>query len=109
MIYKNSPYKSTIFAYLTESYNEFLEILYEECNYPNERLYSGTLGDFFLTCSETESRNFTYGRLLIQTKKEANLFLKQNTVEGFNNLLNLTKFIKIKKYPILYEIAKKVL
>lgn len=109
MIYKNSPYKSTIFAYLTESYNEFLEILYEECNYPNEKLYSGTLGDFFLTCSETESRNFTYGRLLIQTKKEANLFLKQNTVEGYNNLLNLTKFIKIKKYPILYEIAKKVL
>ena len=55
------------------------------------------------------SRNFSYGRLVIKTKKEADLFLKQNTVEGYIGLKNISPLIKKKeKFPLLYNIYKQV-
>ena len=108
--YAKSPFSSTIFSYLTECYKEYLQILYLVLDYPNENVYAGTLGDFFLTGSTMSSRNFSYGRLLIKTKKEANLFLKQNTVEGYIGLKNIQFILRKKeKFPFLYEIYKNAL
>ena len=105
MAYAKSPFSSTIFSYLTECYKEYLQILYLVLDYPNENIYAGTLGDFFLTGSTMSSRNFSYGRLVIKTKKEADLFLKQNTVEGYIGLKNISFLIKKKeKFPLLYNI-----
>lgn len=107
MVYAKSPYESTVFSYLTEAYREYLQILYQELDYPSENIYAGTLGDFFLTGSNISSRNFTYGRIYLQTKKEAKLFLEQNTVEGVTNLKALAKILKKKdKFPLFYEIWK---
>ena len=109
MVYAKSPYESTLFAYLTESYKEYLQILYYQLDYPSDQLYAGTIGDFFLTGTNTNSRNFCYGRLLVQTKKEAQLFLEQNTVEGYTALKNVVKLLKKKeKFPLLYEIYKHI-
>ena len=107
MAYAKSPFSSTIFSYLTECYKEYIQILYYVLDYPSENIYAGTLGDFFLTGSSMSSRNFSYGRLLIKTKKEASIFLKQNTVEGYIGLKSINSLIKKKeKFPLLYSIYK---
>ena len=109
MAYARSPFPSTIFSYLTECYKEYLQILYSVLDYPNENIYTGTLGDFFLTGSTMSSRNFSYGRLLIKTKKEADLFLKQNTVEGYIGLKNIHLILRKKeKFPFLNEIYRTI-
>ena len=55
------------------------------------------------------SRNFSYGRLLIKTKKEAELFLKQNTVEGYIGLKNIHLILRKKeKFPFLNEIYRTI-
>ena len=105
MAYAKSPFRSTVFSYLTEAYKEYNQILYEIFDYSNETVYAGTLGDFFLTGSSFTSRNFSYGRLLVKTKKEASLFSKCYTVEGKNNLEILPMIIKkMRRFPLLYQI-----
>ena len=109
MAYARSPFPSTIFSYLTECYKEYLQILYTVLDYPSENIYAGTLGDFFLTGSTMSSRNFSYGRLLIKTKKEADLYLKQNTVEGYIGLKNIHLILRKKeKFPFLNEIYRTI-
>lgn len=105
MAYAKSPYRSTVFFYLTEAYKEYNQILYETLNYSGEVIYTGTLGDFFLTGSSFTSRNFSYGRLLVKTKKEAKLFSHCYTVEGKNNLEILPMMVKkMNRFPLLYQI-----
>ncbi len=110
MAYAKSPFSSTIFSYLTECYKEYLQILYTVLDYPTDNIYAGTLGDFFLTGSTMSSRNFSYGKLLIESKKEANSFLKQNTVEGYISLKNIQFILRKKEnFPFLYEIYKSII
>lgn len=105
MYYQKSPCSSTIYSYLTKAYKECMQILYYLKDYPDEEIYAGLLGDFFFTGASINSRNFSYGKLLNETKKEATLFLKNETVEGYNSLKNLNKIIKkINNFPILNEI-----
>ncbi len=45
------------------------------------------VGDLVLTCTSPNSRNFTFGTILsLGTKEESEKYLKNNTVEGYENL-----------------------
>lgn len=49
------------------------------------------IGDIWLTCTNSQSRNYTFGCLLISNKDGINDYLKNNTVEGYDNLKNILK------------------
>ena len=71
-----------------------------------DRLCSGITGDFFLTTSMLESRNFMYGRKRSISVNEGSKYLKKNTVEGYENIDNMILYLgsQVKKYPILEAI-----
>ena len=69
-----------------------------------------TLGDTIMTCTDSKSRNYTFGTTLAKNKADAKKYLSQTTVEGYDALKivyeNLSK--KHVKTPILnalYEIT----
>lgn len=66
--------------------------------------YAG-FGDLLLTCSSTKSRNFSFGRIIGEdnSKKRVEMYLKENTVEGYNTLQSLHDLLKAKniKIPII--------
>ena len=49
------------------------------------------IGDIWLTCTNSQSRNYTFGGLLVSKKEDINEYLKNNTVEGYDNLKNILK------------------
>lgn len=59
--------------------------------------YAG-IGDLLLTCTSTKSRNYSYGILIGSQKfKEAEEYLKNNTVEGYYTTKSLYTLLKKKK------------
>lgn len=59
--------------------------------------YAG-VGDLLLTCTSIKSRNYSYGILLGQNKKnEAKEYLNSTTVEGYYTLKSIYRLIKRKK------------
>ncbi len=95
---------STTGLYLSYVFNEMYDILYK-INSDFETLIGlGCLGDLIITCTNTNSRNFTYGTLIKnKNKKELEKYLASNTVEGYKSLPNLYNLLKKKriKTPIL--------
>ncbi len=70
--------------------------------------YAG-LGDYILTTNNNKSRNFMFGKL-IGSNQDYNSYLKNNTVEGVENLNIIYSFLKNNKIEskiidILYEIV----
>lgn len=53
-----------------------------------------TIGDLILTCSSEESRNFTFGELLVTHSIKDSLELVKETVEGFYTVLSVPYFEK---------------
>lgn len=73
--------------------------------------YAG-IGDIILTCTSSKSRNFTFGEMIVKNKKDAHIFLENNTVEGINTLNMIFKVLRDKNininlidklYKIIYE------
>ena len=93
--------------YLTKITKEMLHILYmSDCEEMTILSYA-SLGDTIMTCSNKESRNYSYGITLTSKKKnDAVNYLKNNTVEGHDNLEVMYKMLKKKriKAPIIYTI-----
>lgn len=54
----------------------------------------GTIGDLILTCSNQESRNFAFGKLLVSKSVEDCLKEIDATVEGYNSLASVEYFKK---------------
>ena len=80
----------------------FSEALYDLC-YILDKLdadvvtamsYAG-LGDFLLTCSSTNSRNYSFGKLIGEgcTKEAQEEFLKKTTTEGYHTLKYLLNIL----------------
>ncbi len=72
----------------------FFTRIYQEASYLLEILGAkdstigslAGLGDLFLTCNSNQSRNYQYGKLLVENRNLANDYAKKTTVEGKNTL-----------------------
>ncbi|UUM19652.1 MULTISPECIES: NAD(P)H-dependent glycerol-3-phosphate dehydrogenase [unclassified Mycoplasma] len=65
------------------------------------------IGDIFLTCSSTQSRNFTFGYAVAENGLKEALKMQRVTVEGFSSAKALSKIIQannIKNIPLLESI-----
>ena len=99
--------KTNAGIYLTKVLKELLHILYMFDKEEYNLMTYGCLGDTIMTCSNKESRNYTYGiKLTSKRKTDTQNFLKKNTVEGYDNLKVMYEMIKKKKIKanILYTI-----
>lgn len=103
---------STKAMFLTEAMHDMEEIL-ESFGAMRRTVtsFSG-IGDLFLTCTSTKSRNFSFGKLIGEKRSKAELdeYLKNTTVEGFYTLESIYKLLKNKKVSIpiidlIYDIA----
>lgn len=99
--------QSTNAIYLTKVIKEINEVLYMfDCN-ETTFLSLASFGDVLMTCSDTKSRNFTYGtKLISKSKTTASNYSKKNTVEGYITLQAMYEILKKKhiKAPLLYTI-----
>ncbi len=66
---------STLISFLVKALKE-MEVL------GDVPILYGTIGDYFMTNTMQESRNYEYGAYLVTDKKKAQVFLDNNTVEG---------------------------
>lgn len=83
------------YTYLTNALKEAKTIL-TKCHGENETLISyGGIGDFLMTVSSKNSRNFTLGKM-IGSKEKKNLiqeYQEKNTIEGFESLKNISNLL----------------
>ena len=99
--------KTNAGIYLTKVMKEVLHILYMYDKEEYNLMTYACIGDTIMTCSNKESRNYTYGmKLTSKRKTDATNYLKKNTVEGHDNLKVIYELLKKKKIKanILYTI-----
>ena len=104
--------ESTRAFLITEAMHDIKELLEKlECN-PKTILSFAGVGDLMLTCSSPKSRNYRYGKLLGERRKEQEIekYLENNTTEGYYTLLSIKSLTKNRKIKIpiiniIYDIA----
>ena len=99
IIYELTNSYSTVLTYLTKVLQEI----------KNPSILYGTIGDYFLTGTSFNSRNFIFGKTLVNNKEKAQDYLNSTTVEGYTMLKNLFNYLKKHNYKleiinILYSI-----
>lgn len=77
----------------------------------NEDMIAGTVGDLILTCSSSESRNFSFGKLLAKEKVSKALSIVGETTEGYHTVESLPYFeekanVKLGLANFVYEAIK---
>lgn len=101
--------EATTSIYLNKVINEIYNILYYYNGEEYTLLSLATLSDTIMTCTDSKSRNYTYGTKFAKNKTAASTYLKSNTVEGYEslkivyNIFN-KKHIKTPLINTLYEI-----
>ncbi len=90
IIYEITKSYSSVATYLTKAFQEL----------KNPKILYGTIGDYFMTGTSVNSRNFTYGTYIANNRNKASDFLKNNTVEGYIMLEILYNYLKNKKYEL---------
>lgn len=102
---------STKAMFLTEAIHDLQQILcLLDADKKTALSFSG-IGDLFLTCSSTKSRNFSFGKKIGQKEKQEKLnsYLKTTTVEGFYTLKSIHQLLKNKKMKVpLIELIYKI-
>ncbi len=90
--------ESTRSFLITESLHDIKNLIYGLGGKKKTILSFAGVGDLLLTATSTKSRNYSYGMLIGQGKKEeANEFANNNTVEGFYTLKSIHTLIRRKK------------
>lgn len=95
---------STRCLYITRSLQEIENIFKTLGSNPSSTCTLAGIGDLVLTCTSPTSRNFTFGTILaLETLDEKKEYLKNNTVEGYENLKSYYQLFKKKNIstPIL--------
>lgn len=96
---------STSALYMTRAFNEIVSI-YRQYNLDIQAMTTlACFGDLVLTCTSLNSRNYTFGSILsLKNKNEKEEYLKNNTVEGYENLKAYSSLFKSKKIdaPLLF-------
>ncbi|QZX49373.1 NAD(P)H-dependent glycerol-3-phosphate dehydrogenase [Mycoplasma sp. E35C] len=115
IIFEQTQSANTRCAFITKIFNE-MDLLYQAIakqKYdPKAVCQLSGIGDFILTCTNNQSRNFSFGNLVAKYGTKNALLKNNNTVEGYvaaktmyeiikTNNLNLKLLITI--YQILYE------
>ena len=98
--------ESTKAAYLTKIINETKEIIKKLGADENTILLSCGIGDIILTCTSSNSRNYTLG-YKIGKKEQITQYIKITTIEGLNALKEYKKLLEenhVEIINILYEI-----
>ncbi len=77
----------------------------------NEDMIAGTVGDLILTCSSSQSRNFSFGKLLATKNVNEALSIVGETTEGFHTVESLPYFeekadVKLSLAHFVYEAIK---
>ena len=90
IIYELTKANSSITTYLIKALQEL----------NNTKILYGTVGDYFMTGTSFNSRNFTFGTIIVKDKTKAKEYLKNNTVEGYLMLETLYNFLNNKNYTI---------
>lgn len=100
--------ESTQSFLITESLNDIKELIKSLGGNPKTCLSYAGVGDLLLTCTSVKSRNFKFGVMIGKgmTREEKNIFLENNTVEGYYTLHSIYKLIKTNKIkmPIINTI-----
>ena len=88
--------ESTKAMFLTESLHDVKYLIKKLGGDGNTIMSYAGFGDFLLTCTSTNSRNFSFGKLIGEnkTEEEINTYLSQTTVEGFYTLKSLSSLLK---------------
>lgn len=90
IIYELTKSYSSIAVYLTKALQEL----------GNSKILYGTIGDYFMTGTSYNSRNFIFGTLIVRDKNSLKEYLENNTVEGYLMLKILYNFLNNKNYSI---------
>ena len=91
---------STIALFMVRAVRDLYKII-EAMGGKNSTLITPcAIGDLILTCNSTNSRNYTYGRLLGENREEAIKYLDTHTVEGYNTLKTLIEMLDYKHFDI---------
>lgn len=103
---------STEALFMTNLFRDYTDIINILGGNGATTLTIGGFGDFYLTCNSLLSRNFTFGKLLSQNKKEALEFLNTHTVEGVHTLKTIKEILDNKELnnkliDLLYNIIYK--
>lgn len=86
---------STKALFLTEALNDIKELIDKLGGNKKTILSFAGFGDILMTCTSSNSRNFTYGYLIGEGKiKEAELYVNKTTVEGLYTLKSIKELIK---------------
>ncbi len=96
-------HNSTKCLFITKALYEINEIFKSLNLDRNSSITLAGIGDLVLTCSSTDSRNFTYGTLLAKSKEEASDYIAKTTVEGHDNIKTFNSLFSAEKVdaPIL--------
>lgn len=114
IIYGLGYLESSRTMFFTKCYKDITNLIYEfKGNKGTAKLYAG-IGDLFLTCTSTKSRNYTLGVMLGRNAPSELLekYINETTIEGYYTLKSFYELIHKKKikselidclYAILYE------
>lgn len=94
--------ESTRSFLITESLHDIKELIKALGGDPKTILSFAGVGDLLLTCTSSKSRNYSFGVVVAQAKnkKEIEMFLQNNTVEGYFTLKAIRKLVRKRKIKI---------
>lgn len=98
---------STKALVITSLIDELNNVIKKQC--PNSNIISSLsgIGDIWLTCTSTQSRNYTLGTIIaLEDKDKIKNYLNNSTVEGYDNLNIILKLKEIYNYdfPLIEHI-----
>ena len=108
ILYELTKSSSSLATYLTKALQEIT----------NTKILYGTIGDYYMTSTSFNSRNFTFGTLIAKNRIEAQNYLANNTVEGYDMLKTLKSYLTSQSqfvsiinilYDIIYENKKETI
>lgn len=105
---------STSAMLITEAIHDMEEIIDAFGGDKRTVLSFAGFGDLLLTCTSTNSRNFTFGKMIGQKMEKTKLeqYIKDTTIEGYYTLESIYQLLKDKKVKIpiislIYNIVNK--
>lgn len=85
---------------ITIAYEEFLKLALSFNYEIDEDARPGILGDLVLTCSSTESRNYSFGKYLTKYCVKESIEKINSTIEGYNTAFSVLYFSEKSPMPL---------